>query len=93
MIISATYSDIVRGENAPILYQGDMRELFSEISQDGFEGVEIHTADAGRMNVAVVKKMLSDNNLKLTSVGTGLARQIDGLTLSADDEICQKKAV
>ncbi len=55
--------------------------------------MEIHTEDIGKFDVTEVKKLLNFYGLKLTSVGTGLLRQIYGLSLTSDDKRCRKEAV
>lgn len=93
MILSATYSDYALRERAPVLYRGEMASCFEQIAQDGFEGVEIHSKDTGSYDVDEVKKLLDRYGLRLTSLGTGLLRQMDGLSLTSDDEACRIRAV
>ena len=93
MILSATYSDYELAERSPILYRGEMSACFAQIAQDGFQGVEIHSKDTGSYDADEVKTLLDRYGLRLTSLGTGLLRQKEGLSLTSDDEACRIQAV
>lgn len=93
MILSATYSDYKLAERSPVIYRGEMAACFEQIAQDGFQGVEIHSKDTGSYDAEEVSEVLDRYGLRLTSLGTGLLRQMDGLSLTSDDEACRIRAV
>lgn len=93
MIFSASYTDLLPGKSAPILYQGDMDECFLSMSNAGFKGVELHIDSPASIEREKLAYLLSGHGLCLTSLGTGLSYSRDALSLSAPEESIRLSAV
>lgn len=72
MLIAATGA-LEAGPDSPILYRGSFETMLPQIRQDGFEAVELHLLDSRQLDLEVLWRLLEENHLRLTSVGTGSA--------------------
>ena len=72
MIIAATGS-LQAAPNAPIVYRGDYETIFPMMREDGYHGTELHILDSRDIDRKKLYHLLKQNQLVLTSIGTGAA--------------------
>ena len=76
---------------APILLRGPISESFALASQFGFEGIEIHLRDPHAVNGEEIIELSQRYSMPVTTLGTGMAAGMDGLTFTdANPEIRQQ---
>lgn len=72
MIIAATGS-LQAGPNTPVIYRGNFEHIFPMMKEDGYQGVELHLPDSRKIDRNQLQRLLKQNQLVLTSIGTGSA--------------------
>lgn len=77
----------------PIIYKGDLCESIKKISKFGYEGVEISIKDPKIVKRSELKKVLKNNNLYLTALGTGQVVASEGITFIDSDINIRKSAI
>lgn len=92
MILSATANIDSRISDVNI-YSGPIIKILREIKEDGFSGVEMHILDSEKINRNLLYSELNKQNLVLTSIGTGSAYKIFGLSLANSDRIIRDQAL
>lgn len=85
MILSMTCTDMELRDRAPVVFRGDVESSLRQIKAAGFDGVEMHIHDSACYDYQKLSRLLQENELKLTSIGTGTAYGKDGLSFTSDD--------
>jgi sugar phosphate isomerase/epimerase len=80
-------------ENFPVLLRGDYAEKIKRGSQLGYKYVEMHIRDPIEVDVESILKACEENNVSVTTLGTGLGYVIDKLTFTSPDKEVREKAV
>ncbi|MDD3213112.1 MAG: sugar phosphate isomerase/epimerase, partial [Eubacteriales bacterium] len=92
MLISAT-GKLAADEGDSILYRGPYQTILPWIAEDGFQGVELHMLDSRETDREALWKLLSQNHLTLTSVGTGSAYGARGYNLVDRDPDIRRETI
>lgn len=93
MLISAT-GQLNSTPDDSILYGADTYEaLCRAASEDGFRGIELHIPDSRAIDRQAVYRALEDNQLKLTSIGTGSVYFSRGYSLSDPDRDIRSRCI
>jgi sugar phosphate isomerase/epimerase len=67
---------------APILLSGPISESFALASQYGFDGIEVHLRDPHDVEWEEMVELSRRYSLPVTTLGTGMAAGMDGLTFT-----------
>ena len=78
---------------APILLRGPISESFARVSRYGYDGIELHLRYPHDVNRDEVVELIRRHALPVTTLGTGMAAGVDGLTFSDPDEGIRSRAV
>lgn len=78
---------------APILLRGPISESFARASHYGYDGIEIHLRHPHDVNWNEVVELTRRYALPVTTLGTGMAAGMDGLTLSDSSNEIRSQAV
>ncbi len=92
MIIATTASTGASGDD-PIVFRGPFEKTIPQMAQLGYEAVELHIYDSDQIDRDAVYKLLEENQVTLTSIGTGSAYERDGICLGSDDPEKRKQAI
>lgn len=82
--LSLTVTEKIIG-NAPLLYEGDFAKGVLYAKTLGYDCVEIHISDPGKLDMEHLKSALSNRNMSVSAIGTGKAYVEEGLSLSSAD--------
>ena len=77
----------------PIIYKGDLEESIKKLAKLGYDGVEIASRDPRQIDKTKLSKMLKESGISLSSIATGQAALIDGLTFTDPKEKVRERAV
>lgn len=84
-------------ENAPIQAPFVLRENYTDgikkAAQIGYDAVELHIRDPKQINQEALLHSCQENNLKVSTIGTGLGYAIDNLCLSSINSETRKSAI
>jgi 5-keto-L-gluconate epimerase len=78
---------------APILLHGPLSESFARISRYGYDGIEIHLRHPHDVKWGEVVELIRQHALPVTTLGTGMAAGMDGLTFSDSSSGIRSRAV
>jgi 5-keto-L-gluconate epimerase len=78
---------------APILLRGPISESFARVSRYGYDGIEIHLRHPHDVKWDEVVELINRHALPVTTLGTGMAAGMDGLTFSDPSSGIRSKAV
>ncbi len=78
-------SEEMLGDGAPVLLQGGLDKAIIRASELGFDAVELHIREPGRLNADSILKTADENNIRIAAVGTGLEYSLNGLSLTSPD--------
>jgi sugar phosphate isomerase/epimerase len=67
---------------APILLRGPISKSFTLASEYGFEGIEVHLRDPHDVDWQEIVELSRRYSLPVTTLGTGMAAGMDGLTFT-----------
>ena len=67
---------------APFVLRGPFTEAIREAAVIGYDAVELHLPDPGEINAGEILSVCRETNLRISSIGTGLAFLRDGITLT-----------
>jgi len=84
MTIAATAA-ISAGADDPILFRGPFEETIPQMAALGYHGVELHICDSDELDRERLYRLLEENQVTLTSIGTGSAYERDGICLGSGD--------
>jgi sugar phosphate isomerase/epimerase len=79
LVVTATPSE---ARFAPILLRGPISESFALAAQYGCDGIEVHLRDPHDVDWEEIVELSRRNSLPVTTLGTGMAAGMDGLTFS-----------
>jgi sugar phosphate isomerase/epimerase len=78
---------------APILLRGPISESFALAFQFGFDGIEVHLRDPHDVDWEEVVELSRRYSLPVTTLGTGMAAGMDGLTFTDPETGVRIRAV
>jgi len=81
------------GENAPIVLRGSYIENIIKASKMGYDAVEIHVNDPKILDIKEIERTCKENNIVVSTIGTGMGYTIDGLSFTDPDSNMRQKAV
>ena len=81
------------GELAPIVMRGDYFENIEKCAKIGYPFIELHIRDPKEFDLERGKKVCKDNNIGISTIGTGTGYGIDGLGLACRDDKVRQGAV
>jgi sugar phosphate isomerase/epimerase len=90
---AVTISLVEQARGGPFVYWHDLPGNIAKAAKLGFDAVELFAPGAEAVNVAQVKKLLSDHGLKMAAVGTGAGWVIQRLSLTSNDDSVRRKAI
>lgn len=70
---------------APIPFRGDVRTGVALAADCGYQGVEVHLADASSIDGRALARTLRDHGLRLAAIGSGLAWGLHGVSMTHAD--------
>ena len=79
LVTTATPNDV---NLAPILLRGPISESFALASRYGFDGIEVHLRDPHDVDWEEMVELSRRYSLPVTTLGTGMAAGMDGLTFT-----------
>ncbi len=80
-------------ENAPFLLRGDYAESIKSARKIGYDAVELHIRDPKMIDLHAFKNMCEKESIEVSSIGTGLARGMDGLSFMSNDLDTRRKTL
>lgn len=92
MKLSATMAQTA-GDMAPILLRGDYIENIKKAAGMGYDCVEIHVNDPKTLDWDKIQKACRENNIYVSTLGTGMGYVIDKLSFTSSDENVREKAL
>lgn len=76
-----------------LLFSGRLEEGLAKIAEMGYDGVELSIRDPNQLGINKISELIKKNKLEVSTIGTGLAFAIDGLSFSNSDENVRVRAV
>ncbi|MGI5948233.1 MAG: TIM barrel protein [Lachnospiraceae bacterium] len=92
MQIAATASVGAVGDD-PILFRGPFEQTIPQMAKLGYKAAELHIYDSDQIDRENVYKLLDENHVTLTSIGTGSAYEQDGICLGSCDPEKRRLAI
>lgn len=92
MIIAATAAVSASGDD-PILFRGPFEKTIPEMARLGYRAAELHIYDSALIDRDKLHALLKENQVTLTSIGTGSAYERDGICLGSSDPLKRQAAV
>jgi sugar phosphate isomerase/epimerase len=89
-VLTATPSE---ARFAPIQFRGQPPETFALAAEFAYDGVELHLRNPDDIDRMSVRELSTKFNLPVTTLGTGMAARMDGLTFSDPDPEIRRQAV
>ncbi len=93
MQLAITSTSMELRRQAPVVFRGPDPWCLRQIKEIGYDGVEMHIHDSAEIDRNELKRILKENCLQLTSIGTGTAYGRDRLYLSSDDRMVRDAAI
>ena len=90
LVTTATPSEV---NLAPILLRGPLAESFALASRYGCDGIEVHLRDPHDVDWEEMVELSRRHALPVTTLGTGMAAGMDGLTFSDPEAGIRTRAV
>lgn len=81
------------GESAPIVLRGDYFENMVKCARIGYPAIELHIRDPKEFDLETAKLCCEQNNIGISSIGTGSGYGIDGLSLTSTDDSVRAAAI
>ena len=79
LVVTATPNEV---RIAPILLRGPISESFALASHYGCDGIEVHLRDPHDVDWEEIVELSRRNSMPVTTLGTGMAAGMDGLTFT-----------
>lgn len=76
-----------------IVICGPIHEIFHQIAKLGYDGMELHLLHPSHIDRNEVKKLMVQYGLDITTIGTGMAAKMEGLTFADPDPTVRQQAV
>jgi sugar phosphate isomerase/epimerase len=92
MRIAATVTQ-AQSRFAPILYTGELGPSLERLTAAGYAELELHLKDPAELDIDWLRGELEARQLRLASVGTGMAYVDEGLSFSSDEAGTRRRAV
>lgn len=73
------------GDNVPVLLQGGLEKSIVRASEMGFDNVEVHIRNPGRIDSEKLLQTASKSSISISAVGTGLEYTMNGLCMTSPD--------
>lgn len=89
---SVTISLVPSLAGGPWVYWDDLETSIPKARAVGFDAVELFTASAEAVNPDTLSKLLAENNMQLSAVGTGAGKALYQLHLSHPDQGVRRNA-
>lgn len=78
-------------ERTPFLLRGDFGDSIRIAREIGYDAVELHIRNPKQENIEAIRNLCEKEGMAVSSLGTGIARGMDGLSfMSPDDDIRSK---
>jgi len=90
LVTTATPNEV---DLAPILLRGPISESFARASRYGFDGIEVHLRDPHDVDWEEMVELSRRYSLPVTTLGTGMAAGMDGLTFTDPEAGVRIRAV
>jgi sugar phosphate isomerase/epimerase len=74
------------------LCTGSFEERLRKARGFGYDGVELMTADPGKLDIPMIRSRVKDAGLAVSAIGSGAVAMVEGLTLLAADEHTRGRA-
>ena len=81
------------GYDSPVLYRGAYKEIIPKLSADGYKAVELHILDSDEIDRQELWRLLEQNDVRLTSIGTGSVYEAKGINLGDRDRLVRQQAI
>lgn len=81
------------GKNAPIVLRGCYAENIIKAAKIGYDFVEIHVNDPKTLDIHKIQRVCEENNIAVSTIGTGMGYTVDGLSFTDPDSSVRQKAV
>jgi len=88
--VTATPAEV---RSAPLLFRGDLVGAFRRAAELGCQGVELHLRRAQDADPRALRRWMSEYDLRVPTLGTGMAATLDGLTLADPDPAVRRAAL
>ena len=72
---------------------GDWRQALRRVKTAGYDGVELAITNPARINPDTTKEALESESLRLLSITTGQAAELEGLSLTSPDERIRRRTI
>ncbi len=93
MIRSAlTVSLVAELSGGPWVYRDPLEISIPQAKKIGFDGIELFVASAAGLNSGLLARLLRDNHLELSAIGTGAGKVLQNLTLTSPDKNIRTRA-
>lgn len=92
MEVAATAS-VNAGGDDPILFRGPFEETIPQMARLGYTAVELHIYNSEEINREQLYRILEENKVTLTSIGTGSAYERDRISLGSSDQEKRQAAI
>ncbi|NLU10661.1 MAG: sugar phosphate isomerase/epimerase [Tepidanaerobacter acetatoxydans] len=80
-------------KNAPIVLRGSYTENIKKAAKMGYDAVEIHVNDPNTLDIGEIQKACEENNIVVSTIGTGMGYGMDGLSFTDPDGTVRDMAV
>ncbi|MFQ6094911.1 MAG: TIM barrel protein [Candidatus Bathyarchaeia archaeon] len=77
----------------PLGLGGDFKSNLRQVSQLGYDGVELFLKDPDKLDLENTKRLVEEFNLSIPAVGTGPTYTIYGLSLSSQEKTTRERAI
>ena len=89
---SVTVSLVPEAKNGPFVFSGDLAESCRKAAELGFPAVELFLASAETVSTETLKRVLAENGLRVSAVGTGGGFLRHGWTLCSPEPEARENA-
>lgn len=73
--------------------KGDFQTCIDQAAEIGYDGVELHVRNPNSVNFSALAEYANTKNIKITSIGTGMACGYDGHYLTNKDAVARREAI
>lgn len=77
----------------PLVLRGNFIDSIHRASEMGYQGIELHVADSGRLDRDAIEEALQINRISLSAIGTGPSYSQEGICFTHRDEGVRKEAI
>jgi sugar phosphate isomerase/epimerase len=80
-------------KTAPLVLRGAYEQIVPSAAKIGFEAIELHIHDSSVLDRTCLKKLMDENHITLSSIGTGSAYAKDHISLSSENPTIRLSAI